>query len=328
MNATQADPRVAVVGAGAVGGYFGGLLARAGKSVVLIGRPSFVGAVKKSGMYLDTVRFQETVHPEVSPELSAAAGADVVLFCVKTRDTASVARQLSTVLSPQATIISLQNGVNNAEEIRAATGREALSSVVYVAAAVPAPGRIKHFGRGDLVLGPKNEKTESLAAFFGSAGIPCRISDNIEGELWTKLIWNCALNALSGLGHVTYGEILASEDAKHLVEAVVYEVLHVAHTKGIHPAGLEDPQAALAGSLKIAQQMSGMRSSTAQDMERGKLTEIDSLNGYVAKLGAKLGVPKPVNHTLYTLVKLQEAAYGAQAVAAVSSEEPASSRAS
>jgi len=318
MAARKTDPRVAVVGAGAVGGYFGGLLARVGKPVVLIGRPSFVEAVRKSGLYLDTVQFQETVHPEVSSELSAAAGADVVLFCVKTRDTSSVARQLSTILSPEATIISLQNGVTNAEEIRAASGLEALSSVVYVAAAVPVPGRVKHFGRGDLVLGPKNEKAEWLARFFASANISCRISDNIEGELWTKLIWNCGLNALSGLGRVTYGEILASEDAKRLVEAAVYEVLHVAQAKGIHPPGLEDPKAALAGSLRIAQQMSGMRSSTAQDMERGKLTEIDSLNGYVAKLGAELGVPTPVNHTLYTLVKLQEAGTAVPAAGVVS----------
>lgn len=307
--------KVAVVGAGAVGGYFGGLLARAGQSVVMIGRPAFIEAVKKSGLYLDTVQFQETVHPQVSSELSAAAGADLILFCVKTRDTAAVAKQLSTVLSPQATVVSLQNGVNNAEEIQAASGREALASVVYVAAAVPAPGRIKHFGRGDLVLGPKNEKAESLAAFFASANIPCRISDDIHGELWTKLIWNCALNAVSGLGRVTYGEILASQDARRLVEATVYEVLSVAHAKGIHPPGLEDPKAALAGSFRIAEQMSGMRSSTAQDMMRGKYTEIDSLNGYVAKLGAELGVPTPVNHTLFTLVKLQEASYGSQAAA-------------
>lgn len=309
MNGTAGKPRVAVVGAGAVGGYFGGLLARAGKRVVMIGRPSFVEAVKKSGLCLDTVQFQETVHPEVSSELSAAAGADLVLFCVKTRDTAAVAKQLSAILSPQATIVSLQNGVSNAEEIRAASGREAFSSVVYVAAAVPAPGQVRHFGRGDLVLGPKNEKTEWLAGFFASANIACRISDNIEGELWTKLIWNCALNALSGLGRVTYGEIIASADAKRVVEAAVYEALNVARAKGIHPPGLEDPQAALAGSLKIAEQMSGMRSSTAQDMARGKYTEIDSLNGYVAKLGAELGVPAPVNHTLYTLVKLQEAGF-------------------
>ena len=214
MAATETDPRVAVVGAGAVGGYFGGLLARAGKPVVLIGRPSFAEAVRKSGLYLDTVQFQETVHPEVSSELSAAAGADVVLFCVKTRDTASVATRLSTILSPQATIISLQNGVSNAEEIRAASGFEALSSVVYVAAALPEPGHVKHFGRGDLVLGPKNQKAEWLAQFFASANIPCRVSDNIEGELWTKLIWNCGLNALSGLGRATYGEILASEERR------------------------------------------------------------------------------------------------------------------
>ena len=319
MAATETDPRVAVVGAGAVGGYFGGLLARAGKPVVLIGRPSFAEAVKKAGLYLDTVQFQETVHPEVSSELSAAAGADVVLFCVKTRDTASVATRLSTILSPQATIISLQNGVSNAEEIRAASGFEALSSVVYVAAALPEPGHVKHFGRGDLVLGPKNQKAEWLAQFFASANIPCRVSDNIEGELWTKLIWNCGLNALSGLGRATYGEILASEDAKRLVEAAVYEALRVAHAKGIHPPGLEDPKAALAGTLRIAQQMSGMRSSTAQDMERGKLTEIDSLNGYVAKLGVELGVSTPVNHTLYTLVKLLEASYGVQTAALVTS---------
>jgi len=177
------------------------------------------------------------------------------------------------------------------------------------------------------VLGPKNEKTEWLAGFFVSANIPCRISDNIEAELWTKLIWNCGLNALSGLGRVTYGGILASEEAKRLVEAAVYEVLEVAHAKGIRPPGLEDPKAALAGTLKIAQQMSGMRSSTAQDMERGKLTEIDSLNGYVAKLGAELGVPTPVNHTLYTLVRLQEAGYGASPATGAAYHDASSSRA-
>jgi len=94
-----------------------------------------------------------------------------------------------------------------------------------------------------------------------------------------------------------------------VVEAVVYETLSVARAKGIQPPGLEDPRAAVAGSFKIAEQMSGTRSSTAQDMARGKRTEIDALNGYVARLGAQLGVPVPVNHTLYTLVKLQELAF-------------------
>jgi 2-dehydropantoate 2-reductase len=306
MNATNTKPKVAVVGAGAVGGFFGGLLARAGVPVMMIGRPSFVEAVQRSGLFLDSFRFQDTVHPQASTELSAAADADVVLFCVKTTDTASVSKQLAAFLPANSIVVSMQNGVNNVEEIRAASGIAAVPAVVYVAAAVPAPGTVKHFGRGDLVVGPKNERTEKIAALCTSAEIPCRIAENIEGELWTKFVWNCALNAVSALGRVTYGEIIASEDAKRLVEAVVYETLDVARANGIEPPGLEDPKAALAGSFKIAEQMSGTRSSTAQDLARGKHTEIDSLNGYLARLGARLGVPTPVNHTLYTLVKLYE----------------------
>jgi 2-dehydropantoate 2-reductase len=202
--------------------------------------------------------------------------------------------------------------VNNAEEIRAASGIAALPAVVYVAASVPTPGTIKHWGRGDLVIGPQNDRTAKVAPIFFGAKIPCRISDNIEGELWTKLVWNCALNAISALGRVTYGEILASADAKKLVESAVYETLNVARAKGVHPPGLEDPQVAIAGSYKIAEQMSGTRSSTAQDLMRGKHTEIDSLNGFVARVGAELGVPTPVNHALYTLVKLYESEFPAK----------------
>jgi 2-dehydropantoate 2-reductase len=299
-------PKVAVVGAGAVGGYFGGMFARAGLPVVLIGRPSFTEAVRRDGLKIDSFQFQETVHPEASTELSAAVGADLVLFCVKTTDTAAVAKQLAKILRPDALLLSMQNGVNNAEEIRAASGIDAIPAVVYVAASAPIPGTVKHFGRGDIVTGPENERVNRVADIFALGKIPCRISGNVEGELWTKLIWNCGLNAISGLGRVMYGEILASEDAKQLVAAAVYETLAVARAKGIHPPGLEDPQAAISGSFKIAQQMSGMRSSTAQDMARSKRTEIDSLNGYVAREGAKLGVATPVNHALYTLVKLYE----------------------
>lgn len=309
MTPTTNSPRVAVVGAGAVGGYFGGMLARAGAPVVLIGRPTFVDAVNRSGLFLDSIHFQETVHPNASTDLSAVKNADVVLFCVKSTDTATTAKTLVPILSSQAVVVSLQNGVSNAEEIRAASGIDALPAVVYVAASVPSPGRIKHLGRGDLVLGAQDVRSEAIANLFNSAGVTCRLSDNIEGELWTKLIWNCALNAVSALGNVTYGEIIASQDAKQVVEAVVYETLNVARAKGIHPPGLEDPRAALAGSFKIAEQMSGTRSSTAQDMARGKRTEIDALNGYVARLGMKLGVPTPVNHALFTLVKLQEVSF-------------------
>lgn len=306
MTQSEKWPRIAVVGAGAVGGYFGGLLARAGAPVTMIGRPQFVEAVTNRGLSLDTLHFQESVRVEASTDIHAVRGAEIVLFCVKTVDNASVARAIAPLLAPGALVLSMQNGVDNVEQIRAAASIDALPSVVYVAASVPEPGRVKHVGRGDLIVGPENEKTRRIAALFSRANVPCRISENIEGELWTKLIWNCALNAVSALGRAKYGQIASSADAWKVVETAVHEVLAVARAAKVHPPGLEDPKAALAGALKIATQMAEAFSSTAQDVNRGKRTEIDSLNGYVARRGAELGVPTPVNQALFALTKLAE----------------------
>lgn len=299
-------PKTAVVGAGAVGGYFGGMLARAGVSIVMIGRPAFVKAVDKKGLLLDTLSFKETVGVQASSDLAAVRGAEIILVCVKTIDTVSTARALKPLLSPGAIVLSMQNGVDNAEQMCTAAGVDALSAVVYVAASVPEPGHIKHAGRGDLVLGPPNARAERVAKLFETAGVPCRISENIQGELWTKLVWNCALNAISALSRAKYGQISASDDARKVVQDVVHEVFAVARAANIQLPGLDGPEAAFAGAMKIASQMSGALSSTGQDLLRGKRTEIDSLNGYIARRGAELGVPTPVNHALYALVKLAE----------------------
>jgi 2-dehydropantoate 2-reductase len=299
-------PRVAVVGAGAVGGYFGGMLARAGAPVVMIGRPAFVAAVRDRGLFLDTLDFKGAVSVGVSTELSALRGAGLVLFCVKSTDTGATAAALAPLLDSRAIVVSLQNGVDNVERIQTVAAIDALPAVVYVAASVPEPGRVRHVGRDDLVIGPEGERTRSVAAVFARAGVPCRISSNIQGELWSKLIWNCALNAVSAVGRATYGQIAASADARRLIESVVVEVVAVARAAGVVLPGVQDPAAALAGALKIADQMAGALSSTAQDLNRGRRTEIDSLNGYISRRAAELGVAAPVNHALFTLVKLAE----------------------
>ena len=304
----DAWPKIAVVGAGAVGGYFGGMLARAGAPVVFIGRPAFVDAVKRNGLHLDSVQFKEAVKVEASSDLAAARDAEIVLFCVKTTDTAATARALAPLLAKNALVVSMQNGVDNAEQIHAASGLHALASAVYVAASVPSPGTVKHVGRGDVVVGPKSVATERVAAIFERAGVPCKISDHLTPELWTKLVWNCGLNAISALGKATYGDIIANEDARQLVEGAVFEVIFVAKAAGVHLPLFEDPKAAMASGYKIAQAMAATRSSTAQDMMRGKKTEIDSLNGFVVRKGRELGVPTPINHALFTLVKLAECA--------------------
>jgi 2-dehydropantoate 2-reductase len=299
--------RIAVVGAGAVGCYFGGMLARAGGRVAFIGRPGATSphmeALEREGLLLDSIAFQERIRVQVAP-VEAVRDAELVLVCVKTLDTEEAARQVALRLARSAVVVSLQNGVDNVERMRAAAGIDALPAVVYVAAAIPAPGRVKHSGRGDLVMGHTTRTAEvaRVAETFTRAGVPCRTSDNIEGELWVKLIMNCAGNAVTALGRASYGRAARHEGAREVIAATAAEAIAVARAAGVKlPAG-----DFVAAGLKLAETLGEATSSTAQDIARGRHTEIASLNGYIARRGAALGVATPVNHTLFALVKLLE----------------------
>lgn len=306
MSETREWPRIAVVGAGAVGGYFGGMFARAGAPIVFIGRKHFADAVNSNGLILDKSAGQERIRAKATVEMSAVRDCSLILFCVKANDSSATAKRMAPFVRPDATIVCLQNGVDNAEQVRAAASVLAIPAAVYVAVSVPEPGRVKHLARGDLIIGPPSEKTPEIVNVFERAGIPCRISENIEGELWLKLLRNCALNAISALGHARYGEIAQDANAKQLMQNVVDEVLAVARAAGVVMPGVHDCDSGMAAAMELAMQMADAFSSTAQDLNRGRPTEIDALNGYVARRGAELGVPVPVNHALFTLVKLAE----------------------
>jgi len=305
MGETRKWPRIAVVGAGAVGGYFGGMFARAGAPIVFIGRQHFADAVNSKGLVLDKLEGQERIRAMATIEMSAVRDCSLILLCVKANDTSATAEQMTPFVRPDATVVCLQNGVDNTDKVRAAANVAAVPAVVYVAVSVPESGRVKHLARGDLIIGRSKKATE-LADLFIRAGIPCRISDNIEGELWVKLLRNCALNAISALGQVRYGQIAQSDDAKKLMEQVVDEVLSVARAAGVVLPGVHDRESGMASAMELATQMADAFSSTAQDLNRSRLTEIDALNGYISRGGAELGIPAPVNHALFTLVKLVE----------------------
>ncbi|PYI46821.1 MAG: 2-dehydropantoate 2-reductase [Verrucomicrobia bacterium] len=306
MSQRKDWPRIAVVGAGAVGGYFGGMFARAGAPIVLIGRRHFADAVNSNGLVLDKSEGQERIRVAATTEISAIRDCSLILFSVKANDTAETAKQIAPFLQPDATVVCLQNGVDNADRVRAATNVVTVPAVVYVAVSVPEFGRVKHLARGDLIIGPLSERTTEVANVFNRAAISCRISENIEGELWVKLLCNCALNAISALGHARYGQIVQSGDAKQLMQDVVDEVLAVARAAGVVLPGVDDRESGMAAAMKIAMQMADAFSSTAQDLNRGRPTEIDALNGYIVRQGAALAVPVPINRALVTLVKLAE----------------------
>ncbi|MGE5209481.1 MAG: ketopantoate reductase family protein [Alphaproteobacteria bacterium] len=306
MSEIQEWPRIAVVGAGAVGGYFGGMFARAGAPTVFIGRRHFADAVRSKGLVLDKVEGKERVRVNAATEIDAVRDCPVILLCVKANDTSAAAAQMAQFVRPETIVVCLQNGVDNAEKVSAAANIVAIPAAVYVAVSVPEPGRVKHLARGDLIIGPASETTTKAADLFVRAGIPCSVSDNIEGELWVKLLRNCALNAISALGNVRYGEIARNADAKQLMSRVVDEVLAVARAARVVLPNVHDHESGMAAAMELATQMSDALSSTAQDLSRGRPTEIDALNGYIARRGAELGIPVPVNHALLTLVKLAE----------------------
>jgi 2-dehydropantoate 2-reductase len=292
--------KIAVMGAGAVGCYFGGMLARAGHDVVLIGRPLHVEAVERRGLRLETQTFDERIRVSASTEGSAVQGAQLVLFCVKSTDTESGAAAIKPYLAQDALLLSLQNGVENADRLRALLPQEVAAAVVYLGTEMAGPGHVRHHGRGELVIEP-SKASDDVARALIAAGVPTDISYNVRGALWMKLILNCAYNALSAITQLPYGRLVKDAGITAVMRDVVDECLAVAKADGVTIPGDVD-----AAVREIAETMPGQYSSTAQDLARGKRSEIDHLNGLILRRGEALGIATPANRLLHAIVKLIE----------------------
>jgi 2-dehydropantoate 2-reductase len=304
-------PRIAVLGAGAVGCYFGGMLARAGAPVTLIGRAQHVEAIAAHGLVIEWADRREIVRADASTNVEAAADADVVLVCAKSPDTQGAARSLSPHVRRDAAIVSLQNGVDNADKLRDALDNPVFAAVVYVGTSMNGAGIVRHAGRGDLVLGAErrtsrladaDSRRDAIAAMFVRAGVPCAVTADIAAALWTKLVINCAFNAVSALGTARYGRMARLPPIRNVMERAVAESVAVANASGV----ALDERSLIDEVWKVADALAGQHSSTAQDIVRGKPTEIDSLNGFVVARGESVGIDVPVNRTLHALVKLRE----------------------
>lgn len=292
---------VAVMGAGAVGCYFGGMLARAGHKVTLIARPQHVEAIRRDGLRLQTSSFDEQVRLAASSDASAVRGADVVLFSVKSTDTESAGKAIRPDLLPGALVLCLQNGVDNADRLRTVLPQHAVAAaVVYVATEMAGPGHVRHHGRGDLVVEPCGA-TSALAKALAAAGVPTEVSGDVRGALWAKLILNCAYNAVSAITQLPYGKTVAGDGVRDVMRDVVAECMDVARAEGV-----QLPATVIAAVDRLADSMPAQLSSTAQDLARGNRTEIDYLNGLIVRRGEALGIATPANRVLWALVKLME----------------------
>ena len=301
-----------MLGAGAVGCYFGGMLARANQDVTFIARLERAKALNEYGLEMDCKAFHETVKVKASSDLALLRDADLVLLCVKSLDTEQTLSEIKSILPNTAVLLSLQNGVANIEIASKTISNRIYAAVVYVAAGMIGQRTMKHHGRGELLIGSlgniatdDQENLEGIRHLFEAANVPCLITSQIKRDMWLKFLVNCSFNAISGIGQIPYGEMVKSPEIVQLIKEITKEFLAVAALEDVKISMSE----ALTANDSIATTMVTQVSSTAQDLSRGKKTEIDFLNGYIVELGSRHGIATPYNESVHALVKMLESRY-------------------
>jgi 2-dehydropantoate 2-reductase len=299
--------RIAVMGAGGMGGYFGGLLARAGEDVTLIARGAHLAALRDDGLTVKSTRSGAFVIPvKATDRVDEIGVVDLVLFCVKTYDLEFAAAQIRPLVGNQTLILPLQNGIDAGQRISALVGSgRVLGGISYVGAHIETPGVIYQGGvSGKLILGDLDGDNDAplydLLAVLRRAGIDAELHEQIALALWEKFILVCATGGVLALVRLPFGPAMACAETRQLMAGVMQEVESVALAQGvaIRP-GTADRQF----NYLLAQMDPTGRSSQLTDLLAGRRLELESLNGTVVRLGEANHLPVPLNFTIYAGLK-------------------------
>lgn len=298
--------RIAVMGTGAVGGYFGARLGAAGQNVAFIARGSHLDAMRKEGLKVKSIQGDLHIRALFTSDPGEVGPMDLVLFCVKSYDTEAAAAKLAPMMGEKTMIISLQNGIDNPDKIAARWGKaRTLAAVVYLGATVAAPGKIEHSAGGRIILGELDGETSETAKqveqLLSDAKISCTLSAEIRKVMWTKLVWNAPFCALSCLARATVKEILESDALKKLAADCMQEVIEAARSTGIElaPSVVEE-------TFHFSKGLGDFKPSMLQDLEARKPLEYEALNGIVIHLLGERGKKAPINEAAYAVLKFQD----------------------
>ncbi|MBK5256716.1 MAG: 2-dehydropantoate 2-reductase [Vicinamibacteria bacterium] len=307
-------PRIGVMGGGAIGCLYGGWLARAGAPVTIVARAIHVEAMNANGLRVTGRDFDFRTSVRAATKMDVLSQSEIVLFCTKTRDTEKVALELKPFLAEKATVLAFQNGVDGASRLSTILDHAVFPAALIVSCLIEGPGHVRHNGRGDVLLGEwfpgrpdavtRMALLHDLAETLRRASIPSSVPDDIRLTLWTKLAMNCGYNALSALGRARYQRLVTTAASRTLMRQIVEELVAVGRKDGVSL----DFEVVLKQVMDLAEGFPEAISSTGQDIAQGRATEIDDLNGYVARRGRALGVPAPLNETLQLMMKVLEEA--------------------
>jgi len=298
--------RIAVIGAGGVGGGFGAALAKAGADVTFVARGKHLDAMLTHGLLVKGGRGETHLVPTKATDDPASIGnVDIVLFCVKLWDVESAGAKIKPLIGAQTGVIPLQNGIDAAERLIPILGREAvMGGVAQISASITEPGVITQVGTfmrmifGELD-GRRSKRGEDFLALCLKAGFDATLSDQILADLWMKFIALAANASLTAVTRLPIGKLRDDPDIRPLFIAAIKEVIEIGRAKGIAlPADAFEKTIDFMGHVPPA-----MKASMALDLERGNRLELPWLGGKVVELGKKLNVPTPVHGTMYALLK-------------------------
>jgi 2-dehydropantoate 2-reductase len=298
---------VVVVGAGSLGGFYGGLLARSGQDVTFIARGRTLEVLKTSGLTVSSkLAGNFTIPVAVTDEIASLSPPDLIFLGVKAYDLDAAARVVAPLVGMQTTVLAVQNGIDHPDRIARYIDKERIvPGVVYVSATIEEPGHIRQIGGpGEVRIGELSgmptPRLESIQAAFIGAGVECPIIDDIWPTLWEKFMVICAMSGVSALTRLTLREILDCPESKAFYRDVMEEVASVARSSGVSLA-----EAAADNFMELLLNIPSLpeRGSMAYDLLAGRRLELDTLNGTVVRLGAEVGTPTPMNRAIYAALK-------------------------
>lgn len=296
--------RIAVMGSGAVGGYFGAKLAAAGHEVAFIARGKHLAALQARGLKVISSNGDLNIRQaQFSAGAQEVGKVELILFCVKSYDTETAAEAIKPMVSDKTTILSLQNGIDNpAKLVRKYGADRILPAVVYVGAQVSAPGVITHSNGGSIIFGQMDgavgDAAQALGQTLTAAGIPCEASSEIGKVQWTKLLWNAPFCAISCLARANTKQIVESESLTQLALDCMTEVQAAARTQAVDLA-----RQVFNSTIEFSKTLADFKPSMLQDLEANKPLEFEAFNGIVVKLLEATGRPAPINKTFYAALK-------------------------
>jgi len=298
--------RIAVMGTGGTGGYFGGLLARAGEEVAFIARGAHLEAIRKNGLAVQSVLAGDfTISATATDNPGDIGPVDFVLFCVKAYDNAVAAEQIRPLIGPETVVLSVQNGIDNEQQIGDIIGPDHIVGCVsYVSSTIQSPGVIAQTGGpGTIVFGEMqggtSTRTEALQRKLQNSGITAELHSDIQVALWQKFLGICGVNGVTALTRLPMGEIVACKETHNLMRGTMQEVETVALARGV-----ELPEGCVDQSMDFFSGMDpSVRGSMYYDLAAGRRLELEVLNGTVVRLGSEKGIPTPINFSIYAALK-------------------------